>query len=180
MFERAIAAARLHKHRSLGPTLADLAEVQCATERTSSGLKSLDEAAQAVARDYPDDAWRFAVFCRAALAALLGLTLTAGIAGPLPAQAAVAAMQPMPAGAGAAAPGAVPGKGKPGSGTPNGFHIRCMNWNASSGENGKLLPEGGVSEPDWVMGRSNEKMQPKTRRAVRQGWLFAIILVHDG
>lgn len=60
LFERAIAAARRHKHRSLGPTLADLAEVQCATKRTSSGLKSLDEAAEAVRRDYPDDAWRAA------------------------------------------------------------------------------------------------------------------------
>jgi hypothetical protein len=60
LFEKSIAAARLHEHRSLGPTLADLAEVRCATGRTSSGLKLLDEAAGVMKRDYPDDAWRTA------------------------------------------------------------------------------------------------------------------------
>jgi hypothetical protein len=60
LFKRAIAAARLHKHRSLGPSLADLAEIQCSTGRTAEGLKLLDEAAEAVKRDYPDDAWRAA------------------------------------------------------------------------------------------------------------------------
>lgn len=60
LFERAIAAARLHEHRALGPTLADLAEVRCATKRTLSGLKLLDEAAEVMKRDYPEDAWRIA------------------------------------------------------------------------------------------------------------------------
>jgi hypothetical protein len=60
LFEKAIAAARLHEHRSLGPTLADLAELRCATGRTATGLELLDEAAGLVKRDYPADAWRAA------------------------------------------------------------------------------------------------------------------------
>jgi tetratricopeptide (TPR) repeat protein len=60
LFDKAIAAARAHKHRSLGPNLADLAEVRCATGRADSGLALLGEAAAAVKRDYPDDAWRAA------------------------------------------------------------------------------------------------------------------------
>jgi ATP/maltotriose-dependent transcriptional regulator MalT len=60
LFDKAIAAARLHKHRSLGPTLADLAELQCATGRASSAMKSLDEAAPLMKSDYPDDPWRAA------------------------------------------------------------------------------------------------------------------------
>lgn len=60
MFGKAIVAARLHEHRSLGPALADLAELQCATGRTTSGLKLLDEAAGMMKRDYPDDPWRMA------------------------------------------------------------------------------------------------------------------------
>jgi tetratricopeptide (TPR) repeat protein len=60
LFEKAIIAARLHEHRTLGPALADLAEIQCATGRMSPGLDTLDEAARAVKRDYPDDPWRTA------------------------------------------------------------------------------------------------------------------------
>ncbi len=60
LFTRAIAAARRHHHRALGPALADLAEVQCADGRAADGLRSLDEASGAVARDYPDDPWRSA------------------------------------------------------------------------------------------------------------------------
>ena len=60
LFGKAIATARLHKHRSLGPALTDLADLQCATGRAPAGLSSLEEAAAAVKRDYPDDAWRAA------------------------------------------------------------------------------------------------------------------------
>jgi tetratricopeptide (TPR) repeat protein len=60
LFQKSVAAARLHKHRSLGPALADLAEVQCATGRIPAGVRSLTEAASAMKRDYPDDPWRAA------------------------------------------------------------------------------------------------------------------------
>ena len=60
LFEQAIMAARQHGHRTLGPSLADLAEIRCATGRTSEGLRLLDEAADATARDYSDSPWRSA------------------------------------------------------------------------------------------------------------------------
>ena len=60
LFQKSIAAARRHEHRTLGPALADLAEVQCATGRTLAGLNWLKEAAGVVKRDYPDDPWRAA------------------------------------------------------------------------------------------------------------------------
>jgi tetratricopeptide (TPR) repeat protein len=60
LFGQAIAVARAIKHRSLGPSLADLAQVMCATRRTAEGLKLLDEALAATRADYPDDPWRSA------------------------------------------------------------------------------------------------------------------------
>ena len=60
LFERAITAARAQQHRTLGPSLADLAEVRCATGRGVSAMPLLDEAARNVRQDYPDDPWRTA------------------------------------------------------------------------------------------------------------------------
>ena len=60
LFEQAIAAARKNQHRTLGPSLADLAEVRCATSRPRDGLALLDEAARVTAADYPDKPWRSA------------------------------------------------------------------------------------------------------------------------
>ena len=60
LFEQAIAAARKNEHRILGPSLADLAEVRCATGRPSDGLALLDEAARVTRADYPDKPWRSA------------------------------------------------------------------------------------------------------------------------
>lgn len=58
LFRQAIAIARKTGHRTLGPTLADLAEVRCAQGRFSEATILLDEAAVATAKDYPDKAWR--------------------------------------------------------------------------------------------------------------------------
>jgi tetratricopeptide (TPR) repeat protein len=60
LFEQAIAAARKNQHRTLGPSLADLAEVRCATGRSRDGLALLDEAARVTRSDYPDNPWRSA------------------------------------------------------------------------------------------------------------------------
>ena len=60
MLERALGVAREHDHRTLGPILADLAEIRCRTGRADQGLILLDQAAAATRRDYPDDAWRSA------------------------------------------------------------------------------------------------------------------------
>ena len=60
LFEQAIAAARKNQHRILGPSLADLAEVRCATGRPREGLALLDEAARVTRADYPDKPWRSA------------------------------------------------------------------------------------------------------------------------
>lgn len=60
LFEQAIVAARKNKHRILGPSLADLAEVRCATGRPAEGLELLDEAARVTRADYPDKPWRIA------------------------------------------------------------------------------------------------------------------------
>lgn len=58
LFVRALAIARARGHRTLGPILADLAELRCATGRAGEGLALIPEAAAASARDYPGDAWR--------------------------------------------------------------------------------------------------------------------------
>lgn len=57
LFGKAIAVARENKHPSLGPTLADFAQLMCSTGRTTAGLKLLDEAAPVTRADYPDDSW---------------------------------------------------------------------------------------------------------------------------
>jgi len=60
LFRRALAIARAREHRTLGPILADLAELHCRRDRAGEAMAMLAEAAQATARDYPDDAWRSA------------------------------------------------------------------------------------------------------------------------
>jgi tetratricopeptide (TPR) repeat protein len=57
LFGKAIAIARKNKHPSLGPTLADFAQLMCSTGRTAEGLKLLDEAAPVTRADYPDNSW---------------------------------------------------------------------------------------------------------------------------
>ena len=57
LFGKAIAIARKNKHPSLGPTLADFAQLMCSTGRTGDGLKLLDEAAPVTRADYPDNSW---------------------------------------------------------------------------------------------------------------------------
>jgi tetratricopeptide (TPR) repeat protein len=57
LFGKAIAIARKNKHPSLGPTLADFAQLMCSTGRTVEGLKLLDEAAPVTRADYPDNSW---------------------------------------------------------------------------------------------------------------------------
>jgi tetratricopeptide (TPR) repeat protein len=60
LFNKAIVAARMNKHRALGPSLADLAQVRCSRGATAEALRLLDEAAQATKADYPDIPWRSA------------------------------------------------------------------------------------------------------------------------
>ena len=60
LFQKAILVARKTGHRTLGPSLADLAEVRCAVGRTGDAWKLLEEAARATAKDYPDKPWRSA------------------------------------------------------------------------------------------------------------------------
>lgn len=60
LFEQAIAAARANQHRTLGPSLADLAEIHCARGRVSDGLALLEEAGRATRSDYGDKPWRLA------------------------------------------------------------------------------------------------------------------------
>lgn len=58
VFERALAIARARRHRTLGPILADLAELRCGTGRARAGLALLPAAAAESVRSYPDDPWR--------------------------------------------------------------------------------------------------------------------------
>jgi tetratricopeptide (TPR) repeat protein len=60
LFNKAIVAARATQHRTLGPSLADLAQVMCSTGRTAEGLKMTNDAAEVTRADYPDDPWRSA------------------------------------------------------------------------------------------------------------------------
>ena len=60
LYQRALETARAHEHRTLGPILADLADLRCRSGRTRLGMDLLAEAAEASSRDYPDDAWRSA------------------------------------------------------------------------------------------------------------------------
>ena len=61
LFEKALRAAVLHKHRLHGPILTDLADLECRTGRYAEGLKRLDEARPIVTARYPDDPWRAAL-----------------------------------------------------------------------------------------------------------------------
>jgi tetratricopeptide (TPR) repeat protein len=60
LFEKAIGVARKIRHRTLGPSLADLAQLKCSRGHAADGLKLLDEAAQVTRADYPDTPWRSA------------------------------------------------------------------------------------------------------------------------
>lgn len=60
LFNQAIVAARRNDHRALGPSLADLAEIDCRSGRIGDGLAKLDEADRVIKADYPDKPWRAA------------------------------------------------------------------------------------------------------------------------
>jgi tetratricopeptide (TPR) repeat protein len=60
LFVKAIEIARKIKHRTLGPSLADLAQVECSTGRAADAFRHLDDAADATKGDYPHDPWRSA------------------------------------------------------------------------------------------------------------------------
>jgi tetratricopeptide (TPR) repeat protein len=57
---QALAAARQHGHRALGPILAEIADLRCQSGRAAEGAPLLEEAARVTAADYPDDPWRTA------------------------------------------------------------------------------------------------------------------------
>jgi len=59
-FRKALAVARLNKHRNLAPILVDLADVVCDRGDVAGGLAFLDEAAPLMASTYPKDPWRSA------------------------------------------------------------------------------------------------------------------------
>jgi tetratricopeptide (TPR) repeat protein len=60
LFNKAISVARPNMHRTLGPSLADLASVLCARGALDEALNLLDEAKQVTRADYPDAPWRSA------------------------------------------------------------------------------------------------------------------------
>lgn len=60
LFEKALKAAMLNKHRLHGPILGDLADLDCRAGRYRAGLTRLEEARPIVAARYPDDPWRVA------------------------------------------------------------------------------------------------------------------------
>lgn len=60
LFRKALAAARMHKHRNLAPILTDLADTVCIRGRAAEGLTLLAEARPIMAKTYPDDPWRVA------------------------------------------------------------------------------------------------------------------------
>jgi tetratricopeptide (TPR) repeat protein len=59
-FLKALKPARLHKHRNLGPILADLGDLYCESARYPEALALLDQARPITAADYPEDPWRVA------------------------------------------------------------------------------------------------------------------------
>jgi tetratricopeptide (TPR) repeat protein len=59
-FLKALPIARKHKHRTLAPTLTDLAEIECRTRRFDSAMQRLDEAEPLMKSTYPDEPWRAA------------------------------------------------------------------------------------------------------------------------
>lgn len=58
LLKQAASTARRHRHRALGPVLADLASIECGAGRTAEALRLLDESAQLALRDYKADPWR--------------------------------------------------------------------------------------------------------------------------
>jgi len=60
LFRKALNVARVHKHRNLGPILANLAEVVCDGGDYRTGFTLLDESRKLMAENYPDDPWRVA------------------------------------------------------------------------------------------------------------------------
>lgn len=58
LFQRSLAAAIVSRNRLHGPILTDLADLECRTGEYAQGQRRLDEAAELVARRYPDETWR--------------------------------------------------------------------------------------------------------------------------
>jgi tetratricopeptide (TPR) repeat protein len=56
--DKALTAARLHKHRNLAPILVNLADIACDRGDVAAGTARLDEAAPIMASAYPKDPWR--------------------------------------------------------------------------------------------------------------------------
>ena len=59
-FLKALPIARKHKHRTLAPTLTDLAEIECRSKRIESAMQRLDEAEPLMKATYPKEPWRAA------------------------------------------------------------------------------------------------------------------------
>lgn len=60
-FADALRVAEKHGHRMLGPTLTNLADLECRRGRVADGLRLLERARPVVLQTYPDDAWRAAI-----------------------------------------------------------------------------------------------------------------------
>lgn len=61
LFEKALRAAVVNKHRLHAPILTDLAELECRSGRAAEGLDLLSQARPIMAAAYPDDPWRTAL-----------------------------------------------------------------------------------------------------------------------
>jgi tetratricopeptide (TPR) repeat protein len=59
-FRKALAAARLHKHRNRGPIMTDLAELLCSEGRFAEAYDLMAQAEPLMIADYPHDPWRVA------------------------------------------------------------------------------------------------------------------------
>jgi tetratricopeptide (TPR) repeat protein len=60
LFERALRAAEVHKHRLIAPIMVDLADLRCRRGDYASANDLLKRAAPIMKETYPDDAWRSA------------------------------------------------------------------------------------------------------------------------
>jgi tetratricopeptide (TPR) repeat protein len=60
-FREALRVSEKHGHRMLGPTLTNLADLECRRGRAAEGLRLIERARPEVRRTYPDDAWRSAI-----------------------------------------------------------------------------------------------------------------------
>lgn len=72
-FNQALEVERKHKHRMYGPTLTNLADLECRRGRYQAGLDLMPLAQAALRADYKDEAWRIAVADSVRGACLLGL-----------------------------------------------------------------------------------------------------------